>query len=72
MEIDLTVKYYTKHRYGAGNAKKTKLPMANRKLLRTIHNSNNCNLVTLDGRTSQSCHYCDVETSVKCLNVSQS
>ena len=29
-------------------------------------------LVTLDGRTSQSCHYCDVETSVKCLNVSQS
>ena len=36
MEIDLTVKYYTKHRYGAGNAKKTKLPIANRKLLRTI------------------------------------
>ena len=28
--------------------------------------------VTLDGRTSQSCHYCDVETSVKCLDVSHS
>ena len=28
--------------------------------------------VTPDGRTSQSCHYCDVETSVKCLDVSYS
>ena len=28
--------------------------------------------VTLDGRTSQSCHYCDVETYVKCLDVSHS
>ena len=28
--------------------------------------------VTLDCRTSQSCHYCDVETSVKCLDVSHS
>ena len=28
--------------------------------------------VTVDGRTSQSCHYCDVETSVKCLDVSHS
>ena len=28
--------------------------------------------VTLDGRTFQSCHYCDVETSVNCLDVSHS
>ena len=28
--------------------------------------------VTLAGRTSQSCHGCDVETSVKCLDVSHS
>ena len=28
--------------------------------------------VTLDGRISQSCHYCDVETSVECLDVAHS
>ena len=29
-------------------------------------------VVTLDCRTSQSCHYCNVETVVKCLDVSHS
>ena len=59
MEIDLTVNYYTKHIHGAGNAKK--------QIVITVMDFD-----TLDGRTPQSCHYCDVETSVKCLDVSQS
>ena len=41
MENDLTVKYYTKHRYGAGNTKKKKITYGklrkkHRKLLRNI------------------------------------
>ena len=78
MENDLTVKYYTKHRYGAGNAKKTKLPMAiflNRKLQEDYTFGTTVMdfyFVTLDSWTSHSCHYCDVETSVKCVDVSHS
>ena len=79
METDLTVKYYTKHRYGAGNAKKTTLPMLwPIKTQETVEDyTSDATLMdfyfdTLDGRTSQSCHYCDVETSVKCLDVSHS
>ena len=42
MENNLTVKYYTKHRYGAGNTKKKtnylwQIEKKHRKLLRNIH-----------------------------------
>ena len=76
MVNDLTVKYYTKHGCGAENANKNYLWQIykNRKLLRTTSDTTVMDFyfVTLDGRTSQSCHYCDVETYVKCLDVSHS
>ena len=60
MENDLTVKYYTKHRYGAGHTKKKYIWQIEKKTQETVEEYTSdprlmdFYFVTFDGRTSQS------------------